>query len=155
MWINKKIQLLLTSEAWKLIKKYFSILQNKKDLDTGSNRRPSIYFWRELESYSLNFPPLKTTGFPWLGSKEERFDIMPHTQCQEKKIKYSLPNIINLLVSIREASRVLGLFGFWSPDCPDPKPWFPWFAPWFADSPLGDIAPFAFCSVFSFFGSAK
>lgn len=74
---------------------------------------------------------------------------------------YSLSNKISLLATTL-ASRVFGLFGFcWSPaseagpgtgiavvpklaacDSPPPPP------------PLGDIAPFAFCSVFSFFGSA-
>lgn len=71
---------------------------------------------------------------------------------------YSLSNKISLLATTL-ASRVFGLLGFcWSPELGGaaeigklPVVAVPWFG---CGSPLGDTAPFALCSVFSFFGSA-
>lgn len=73
---------------------------------------------------------------------------------------YSLSNKISLLATTL-ASRVFGLFGFcWSPASGAgpgtgiAEPVVPKLAACGSPPPLGDIAPFAFCSVFSFFGSA-
>lgn len=70
---------------------------------------------------------------------------------------YSLSNKISLLATTL-ASRVFGLFGFcWSPvsgagpGTGIAEPVVPKLAA--CGSPFGDIAPFAFCSVFSFFVS--
>lgn len=76
----------------------------------------------------------------------------------QKRSLYSLSNKISLLATTL-ASRVFGLFGFcWSPESgtgPETGAG-PLVAKLAAcgSPPLGDIAPFALCSVFSFFGSA-
>ncbi|KYM96651.1 hypothetical protein ALC62_12698, partial [Cyphomyrmex costatus] len=75
---------------------------------------------------------------------------------------YSLSNKISLLATTL-ASRVFGLFGFcWSPafgtgpgtGTAKPLVAVPKLAACGSPPPHGDIAPFTFCSVFSFFGSA-